>query len=335
MELIYNLFTIIAHHFSFLGGIFFYYKFSFILLLFIINIYLIITHKPNKILSLEEKHPILQAGFNNKKLKGWLGTLGAVGGFLSAFITVKIEIRDINIGRLDQLMAEDRENIRRSIDKDKEEHQNLFNSIIKYREEVNKLQIEKAKIYGHNERLQTLQDSMKEKIASYQNKSINPDTKLSELGIIDQLIKRDTNKFNLEVNSLISDLEISENPSISTEQIEIETTDNTSDLKESSIFDFNIFYYLDWFEGLNGIKKTAVSLILGKSVIFSALLSIIFIFYGDILIKKYDLEKKYPKLAHLIQLRREFQKYYFKYNCLLILIVIITEVTFAVAILLL
>jgi len=130
-------------------------------------------------------------------------------------------------------------------------------------------------------------------------------------------------------------MEISENPSISKEQFEIESTNNISNLKESSIFDFNIFYYLDWFEGLNGIKKTAVSLILGKSVIFSALLSIIFIFYGDILIKKYDLENKYPKLAHLIQLRREFQKYYFKYNCLLILIVIITELTFAIAILLL
>jgi len=50
-----------------------YIKISFILLLFILNIYLIITHKPNKILSLEEKYPILQAGFNNKNLKGWLG----------------------------------------------------------------------------------------------------------------------------------------------------------------------------------------------------------------------------------------------------------------------
>ena len=92
---------------------------------------------------------------------------------------------------------------------------------------------------------------------------------------------------------------------------------------------------LGWFEGLNGGKKIAVSMILSKSVVFSALTSIIFIFYGNILIEKYDLENRYPKLAKLIHLRQKFQKYYFNYYCGLTLLVIITEIAFGITMLLL
>lgn len=309
-----------------------YFKISFILLLFIFNVYLILNHNP-KI----ENQPIIQAGFGNKNLKSWLHYLGTFGGFLSAYITVKNEIKDIKIGRLDQLMKEEREGIRKSIDKDIEEHQKLLDSIDNNRDELNKLYIEKAKIFGHNDRLLTIHNSIRDRVISFKDKSVDPTSKLSDLGIIDQLIKLDTDKFSREINSLISNIEISNNPSTSTSVIEEDSTDTlaTNDIKESSILDFNLFYFMDWFEGLNGIKKIAISMILGKSVIFSALTSIIFIFYGDILIKKYDLENRYPKLAFIIQLRRKFQKVYFKYNCLLILTVIITEVIFAIAILLL
>jgi hypothetical protein len=68
-------------------------------------------------------------------------------------------------------------------------------------------------------------------------------------------------------------------------------------------------------------------------MIFSALISIIFVFYGYILIEKYDLENRYPKLAKLIQLRQKFQKYYFNYYCFLIISVIVMEIAFAVAVL--
>jgi hypothetical protein len=305
-----------------------YIKISFILFLFIINVYLMLTHNPVK-----ENQPILQAGFGNNKIKGWLGTLGAFGGFLASYITIKNDIRDIQIGRIDQLMKEEREGIREIIDKDKEEYQKLLEIIKIHREELNKLHIEKAKIFAHNDRLSSLHDSIKNNIFSFKEKSLDPTTKLSDLGIIDQLIKLDTNRFNQEMSSIVSIIDESNIPS--TSKIEEESIDNINDLKESSIFNFDIFSFMDWFEGLNGIKKIAVSMILGKSVIFSALTSIIFIFYGNILIEKYDLENKYPKLAFIIQLRRKFQNYYFKLNCLFILIVVITEVTFAIAILLL
>ena len=44
-------------------------------------------------------------------------------------------------------------------------------------------------------------------------------------------------------------------------------------------------------------------------ILFS-MFSILFIFYGDYLITKLNLETKYPRLAKLIQLRRKFQHFY-------------------------
>lgn len=360
MELIYNLFTIIAHHFSFLGWVFFYYKFSFIFLLFLINLYLIFifnnypeikrvhpknfdnyyTKNYSGSLTNSKELPILQAGFNVQNLKSFITYLGTIGGLLSAAITIKNEIRDIQIGKLDQLAKEERDGIRRSIDKNREEHQTLLNSLDSHRNELYNLHIEKAKIFGHNDRLLSLHNNMKNNILSFKEKSIDPTAKLSELGILEQLIQQDASKFSQELESLILNIE---NPSfgntedsnskVSLKESEINATEYLKDIKETHIFDFNILTSIDWFEGLNGIKKLSVCLILGKGVIFSALTSIIFIFYGNILIKKYDLENKYPKLAIFIQLRQKFQKYYFNYYCFLILLVVVSEIIFSLAVL--
>jgi hypothetical protein len=200
--------------------------------------------------------------------------------------------------------------------------------------------MEKAPIFGHNDRLLTLHNSIKTNINSYLDKSTEPSTKLSDLGILDQLIQLDSYKFAQELDSLVSafeqPLDLSEegNSSSSTSPKggEGDITESLKDLKESSIFNINILYSIDWFEGLNGIKKIAVFMILGKSVIFSALLSIIFNFYGNILIEKYDLENRYPRFYKLIQLRRKFQKYYFYYSCFLIILIILIDISFALAV---
>jgi len=287
---------------------------------------LIYTYKKEEQFKADKEIPTLQSGFGSKDLKGFLSKLVTFGGFLSALITVKNELKDTKIGKLDQLMEAEREGIRKSIDQDREIHPNILSSVENSREELLNLHIEKAKLVGHNDRLLTLQNSIKNNIISYQDKSTDPTTKLSDLGILDQLIKQDTNKFGQELDSLILAIE----PSSLEEE---NTITNANDLKEANIFNFNFSYSLEWFEGLNGIKKIAVSMILGKSVIFSALISIIFIFYGNILIEKYDLINRYPKLAKLIQLRQKFQKYYFNYYCYLIFSIIVIEVAFALAIL--
>jgi len=348
MELIHSLTTALSAG----ANISFYFKFAFVLFLFIFNMYLILTYNKEEH-SDNKETPILQSGFNNKKLKGFLSSLVYIGGFLGTIITMKNELKDIQIGKLDQLMEEERGNIRRSIDKDREEHQRLLSSIENNREDLFNLQIEKAKLLGHNDRLLSIHNSLKDRVISYQYKSMEPTTKLSELGILDQLIKQDTNKFAQELNSLISNIghvlpPVQEGEGEDTPTLGEGSADGSSDphkgttsstlssiddLKESSFLHYNIFTSMDWFESLNGIKKLAVSLIISKSVVFSALTSIIFIFYGNILIEKYDLVNRYPKLSKFIQLRQKFQKYYFNYYCGLILLVIITEVAFALAVL--
>src|SRR5258705_823839 len=277
---------------------------------------------------------VLQSGFYNKNLKGFLPILGAVGGSLSAFITVKNELRDIQIGRVNHLQEAEREGIRKSIDQDKEEHQRLLNTIEENRDELLKLYGEKTKLIGQNDRLLTLHQSIKDKVTSFKEKSIEDTSKLSDLGIIDQLIKQDTNKFTEEVNYLILEIEKSYSNlhSVSPPKVGQEDLQN-QEISKSSILNLDFSSILEHFESLNGIKKIAVSLILGKSVIFSSLLTLIFIFYGNILIEKYNLESRFPKLARIIQLRRKFQKYYFNLNCIFILTIIITEISLSLALL--
>ena len=67
---------------------------------------------------------------------------------------------------------------------------------------------------------------------------------------------------------------------------------------------------LEAYENLDGISQFAVSLLLINYGVINAVITIIFILYGDYLINKFQLDKKYPKLARIIQLRKKFQRYY-------------------------
>jgi hypothetical protein len=58
------------------------------------------------------------------------------------------------------------------------------------------------------------------------------------------------------------------------------------------------------------MEKIAFSFLLLNQIILSSIISIIYIFYGDYLLKKFNIEQKYPKLAKVIELRRKFQNYY-------------------------
>lgn len=102
-----------------------------------------------------------------------------------------------------------------------------------------------------------------------------------------------------------------------------------SDISNSSF----LSNLLESFESLNGIKKIAVSLLLLNSALFSSLISIIFIYYGDYLLEKYKIAQRFPSLAKIIHLRKKFSKYYLILNCLVIIGVILVEVIFCSAIL--
>ena len=66
---------------------------------------------------------------------------------------------------------------------------------------------------------------------------------------------------------------------------------------------------------------------------FTTLISIIFIFYGNIILNYFNLEDRYPKIAKIIQLRRQFQRYYMILSILMIIFVCIIEIIFSLTIL--
>lgn len=90
---------------------------------------------------------------------------------------------------------------------------------------------------------------------------------------------------------------------------------------------------LENFQSLSGIKQMAVSLLLLKIAMLSCIISIIFIYYGDWLINKYNLEKKYPNLAYIINLRKKYTRYYLISNLLFLFIIIIAEILFSICLL--
>lgn len=61
--------------------------------------------------------------------------------------------------------------------------------------------------------------------------------------------------------------------------------------------------------------------------ILTAMNAIVAIFYGDKLIKYFDLENRYPKLKKWIEYRRTFQNYFFIYNLIFIYVVIFLTVS--------
>ena len=88
-----------------------------------------------------------------------------------------------------------------------------------------------------------------------------------------------------------------------------------------------------FFKSINIFKRIALSLLLLKGVIVRSIFSLIFILYGDYILKKYNIESRYPKIAKIIQLRRQFQRYYMILSILMIIFVCIIEIIFSLTIL--
>jgi hypothetical protein len=72
---------------------------------------------------------------------------------------------------------------------------------------------------------------------------------------------------------------------------------------------------------LDHVHNIAIINLFGIFLIIISLLSIIFIFYGNILLDYLNLEQRYPKIAKIIILRRKFQGYYLWWNIFIIAIV--------------
>ena len=85
--------------------------------------------------------------------------------------------------------------------------------------------------------------------------------------------------------------------------------------KSNINFDFNL---QKWLETLTGLELFAFVIFCFNGVILNALLSIVFILYGEFLIYYFKIEERYPKLAKFIKYRRQIQNFSIKYNLMII-----------------
>ena len=87
---------------------------------------------------------------------------------------------------------------------------------------------------------------------------------------------------------------------------------NTSSV--SSFIDLENFNLQEFLSSLSRLELFAFISLCFNSLILNAIISIVFIFYGDILIKYFNLEVRFPKLAKFISIRRKLNNYALKYN---------------------
>ncbi len=82
-------------------------------------------------------------------------------------------------------------------------------------------------------------------------------------------------------------------------------------------FDLNKFYsYLD---GLSLHQEGALFNIFVLLVILVTIFSILGVFFGNEIIKYFDLENKYPKLSTFFKVRAKLQRYYLMWNIFILL----------------
>lgn len=95
---------------------------------------------------------------------------------------------------------------------------------------------------------------------------------------------------------------------------------NIKDSGSSSNYILNIInQYYDFLNTLTVVQKGALGHLLAAIFILLCFTSILTIFYGETLIKYFEIEKRFTKIARFIEIRRKFQQYYFALNTCLIL----------------
>ena len=307
-------------------------KFSFILFMFFVHLYILILFWCNKDISNYEqiKSDIRYSGIIDINfLKKIVGILISAGGVYSSAITIadydnRKKVIDEGNKNVDSATTE--------LDiKNKELfHSDGVNSSINYHvrsvfnivgdklKEIKKLNLNITKT---EEEIYELQQSEKE--VSIFVLLRDPQFRINiikEIKYKQYLLDRDINKRSELMNEAES---ICYKESI--DFIDIDKS------QRSTIFDFESL--MTFIDSIDIFYRVALFLLIFKGIIISSTISIIFVLYGDYLLVKYDIEKRFPKLAKIIQLRRKLQRYYLILAISWILIVSFTEVLFCVSVL--
>lgn len=324
-------YTIYLNSYSFFKGFI-------ILILFIIHVIFILNdidrHDFNQ-------YKALEASFSGKIKKILKYGIGIAGGY-SSYITISNDIKNNEISKFQE-----------EFNKKKFETLKQNEDLISLNKDIENLKLEKGELYTKVETMKLNTQEIKISVNDYINSTykvsvLNEETPASvkALTISDYFAKKQKLEGCLKefysnlTHGITSDLQETETesnlglPAISSNtnnesNSSTETEINLDDIHKSNI----LGEFWENFEQLNGYKKLAVSLLFLNSALISALINMVFIYYGDYLIKIYNLEIRFPKLAKLIILRRKFNKYYIIINCLIIVGVILAEVIFSIAVL--
>lgn len=107
-----------------------------------------------------------------------------------------------------------------------------------------------------------------------------------------------------------------------------------NDVKKNSIFP-PVEIISAWFDDLNGIGKLAAVSLFSNYMILTCVTSIATTLFGEYLIKRFNLEEKYPYLNKIIKLRLKFQNFYLKSNIFFIICFCIGQIILNSAVLIL
>lgn len=318
----------------------FLFKVTIILFLFSLNIYLYFLD------SNKTKNTYLESGvFNSGIFKRYFNYAAGAASLYGTYLTYteqEKKIKSLEEQKIlnynpfnspdylrDQLIAEKAKTTRREVEilKLQELHDKVLNSYTKTVEVKNLEQTANSATDEYQlkaevaQKLASAESSFRDAerlYAEMQNTNPNFNSKLFE-----ELMKNKTkfNSSNSELSNIIQQ-SIDDNKVVNT---------SDDDPINKSFFLSEVF---NKFETLDLFSKLAVSILFLKNVLISALISIVFVLYGDILIKYYKLESRFPKLTQIIELRRKFSRYYLILNCSIVVLVILTEVVFCLAVLL-
>jgi hypothetical protein len=168
-------------------------------------------------------------------------------------------------------------------------------------DKVNKVEIEINKIENSFNSLKALEKKKEQLTDILNKKSSGKNLSLEEQNILDQ-----KDKIIKQIENNMSSL------NISIENIKnIKTDIDDLNISKSGVW-LSDFDFQKFLASLSKEELLAFGGLLFNSLILSYTISIILVLYGDYLIKRFDLENKYPKLAKLIKIRRQMQNYYLK-----------------------
>jgi hypothetical protein len=133
------------------------------------------------------------------------------------------------------------------------------------------------------------------------------------------------NKLETITNKKIEELEVINDRNNSVIENIKEILENNSN---SSFFNLSELFksYKILFDKLSFEQTLAIMNISGSVFIFISLISIITIFYGDYLTKYFKLEKRFPKLARFIQLRRQIKNVGILFNLIFTFTILIITI---------